>query len=68
MSRLMKKAALQAVKDGEEVLIILEQISKKLDPNHPAERMTIDEAKEKISQATEKLRGSLDWMAGIYEV
>lgn len=67
MSRLVKKVALQAIIDGEECLKILHQISEKLDPNHPAERMTIDQAKAKLDEAKGKIKCSLDWMVALYE-
>ena len=48
---LIKKVSQQAMLEADEAFNILEQISRKLDPNHPAERMSIDVAKAKIEQA-----------------
>jgi len=67
MSRLVKKVTLQVIIDAEECLKILHQISEKLDPNKPEERMSLGEAKAKIDEAIGKIKCSLDWVAALHE-
>ncbi|MDN5622275.1 hypothetical protein HYI12_02190 [Acinetobacter sp. SwsAc3] len=67
MSRLIKKAAYQAVLQQEEGLKTLDEIFKTLDPARPQDRMSIEEAQNLISKAGEKFKDSMDWMAGIFE-
>lgn len=68
MSKLLiKKVSHQAISEADEAFNILEMISRKLDPNHPAERMTIDVAKVKIEQAQNKIKSSMEWMLALSE-
>lgn len=68
MSKLLiKKVSQQAKLEADEAFNILEQISRKLDPNHPAERMSIDVAKAKIEQAQNKIKSSVEWMLALSE-
>lgn len=64
---LIKKVSQQAMLEADEAFNILEQISRKLDPNHPAERMSIDVAKAKIEQAQNKIKSSVEWMLALSE-
>lgn len=64
---LIKKVSQQAMLEADEAFNILEQISRKLDPNHPAERMSIDVAKAKIEQAQNKIKSSMEWMLALSE-
>ncbi|MDF2418036.1 hypothetical protein GWP85_11035 [Acinetobacter beijerinckii] len=68
MSKLLiKKVTQQAMSEADEAFNVLEQISRKLDPNHPAERMSIDVAKVKIEQAQNKIKSSMEWMLALSE-
>ena len=68
MSKLLiKKVSQQAMLEADQAFHILEQISGKLDPNHPAGRMSIDAAKAKIEQAQNKIKSSMEWMLALSE-
>lgn len=67
MSRLIKKAAYQAVLQQEEGLKTLDEIFKTLDPACPQDRISIEQARALISKAGEQFKDSMDWMAGIFE-
>ncbi|WP_317455294.1 hypothetical protein [Acinetobacter johnsonii] len=67
MSRLIKKAAYQAVLQQEEGLKTLDEIFKTLDPARPQDRISIEQARDLISKAGEQFKDSMDWMAGIFE-